>query len=72
MRPGLEKEDLPGLVLLPFFVAIAAALAMLFFVTPQTWSAMLRGATSISPARCLFCIAFFATVPFAALVWTLR
>lgn len=72
MRPGLEKEDLPGLVLLPFFVAIAAALAMLFFVTPQTWSAMLRGATSISPTRCLLCIAFFATVPFAALVWTLR
>jgi hypothetical protein len=72
MRPGLEKETHPGIIYLPFLTAIAVALAMLLFVTPQTWSEMLRGATSRSPARCLLCIIFFAVVPFAALVWVLR
>jgi hypothetical protein len=72
MRPGLEKETHPEIIFLPFLAFIAAALAMLLFVTPQTWSEMLRGATSASPARCLLCIIFFAVVPFAALVWTLR
>jgi len=72
MRPGLEKETHPALLFLPFSVAIAAALVMLFFVTPQGWSLMLRGATPASPARCLLCILFFAAVPFATLVWALR
>jgi hypothetical protein len=72
MRPGLEKATHPGIVFLPFLAAIAAALAMLLFVTPQTWTEMLRGATSVSPARCILCITFFALVPFAALVWALR
>ena len=72
MRPGLEKETHPRLVFLPFFVAIAAALGMLLFVTPQAWSMMLRGATSASPVRCLGLIVFFGAIPFAALVWALR
>jgi hypothetical protein len=72
MRPGLEKETHPALVLLPFIAAIAAALVMLFFVTPHAWILMLRGATPVSPERCLLCIVFFAGVPFAALVWALR
>jgi hypothetical protein len=72
MRPGLEKETRLALLFVPFFAATAAALVMLFFVTPQTWSLMLRGATSVSPARCLLCIVFFAAIPFAALVWALR
>jgi hypothetical protein len=72
MRPGLEKETHPGIILLPFLTAIAVALAMLLFMTPQTWSEMLRGATSISPARCLLCIITFAVVPFGALVRVLR
>ena len=72
MRPGLEKETRPALLLLPFFAALAAALVMLFFVTPHAWSLMLRGATSVSPVRCLLCIVFFAAAPFAALVWALR
>jgi hypothetical protein len=72
LRPGLEKEIHPALLFLPFFAAIAAALVMLFFVTPHAWSVMLCGATSASPARCLVCIVFFGTVPFAALVWELR
>ncbi len=71
MRPGLEKATYPAVVL-PFFAAIAAALAMLLFVTPQEWTAMFRGATSVSPARCLLCIVFFAAIPFAVLLWALR
>jgi hypothetical protein len=72
MRPGLEKETHPGIIFLPFLTAIAVALAMLLFVTPQTWSEMLRGATSVSPARCLGLIVFFGAIPFTALVWVLR
>jgi hypothetical protein len=72
MRPGSEKETLRGIIFLPFMAAIAAALAMLFLVTPETWMLMLLGATSASPARCLGCIVVFAIVPFGALVWALR
>ena len=72
MRPGLGEATHPGTVFLPFLAAIAAALAMLLFVTPQTWGEMLRGATSVSPLRCILCIVSFAVVPFAALVWALR
>jgi hypothetical protein len=72
MRPGLERETHPALVFLPFFATIAGALAMLLFVTPQAWGAMIRGETSVSPARCLLCTIFFAALPFATLVWALR
>jgi hypothetical protein len=72
MRPGLEEETRAGIIFLPFLTAIVAALATLLFVTPQTWSEMLRGATSVSPARCLFSIIVFAVVPFAALIWAIR
>ena len=71
IRPGLEKATTLIIVLL-FLAAIAVALTMLLFVTPQNWSEMLRGATSVSPARCVGCIIFFAVVPFAALIWVLR
>jgi hypothetical protein len=72
MRPGLEKKIHTETIFLPFLAAIGVALATLTFVTPQTWGVMLRGATSVSSARCLFCIVFFAVVPFAALICTLR
>jgi hypothetical protein len=72
MRPGLEEETHPGVVFLPLLAAIATALAMLLFVTPQAWREMLGGATSASPARGLLCITFFAAVPFAALIWAIR
>jgi len=72
MRPGLEEETRPGIIFLPFLAAIVAALAMLLFVAPHTWSLMLRGATPESPARCFLCIVFFAVVPFAALIWAIR
>ena len=72
MRPGLEKKTHPEIIFLPFLAAIVAALAMLLFVPPHAWSAMLHGAHPVSPARCLVCITFFAAVPFAALIWALR
>jgi hypothetical protein len=72
MRPGLEKETHPAVVLLPFAAAIVAAFAILLFVTPSAWIMMVRGVTSVSPGRCLLCIIFFAAMPFAATVWALR
>jgi hypothetical protein len=72
MRPGLEQKTRAGIIFLPFLAAIAAAVATLFFVPLPMWSEMLHGATSVSPARCLLCIIFFAVVPFAALIWALR
>jgi hypothetical protein len=72
MRPGSERKAWLRVLFVPFIVAIAAALGLLVFLGPQIWSSMLRGATSVSPLRCLLCIVFFAVVPFVALVWTLR
>ena len=72
MRPGMEQVTHPGVIFLPFLAAIAIALAMLLFVTPQNWGTMLRGASTGSPARCLSCIVFFAVVPFATLIGALR
>jgi hypothetical protein len=72
MRPSLDNEMHPEMIFLPFLAAIAAALAMLLFVTPQTWSAMLRGVHTASPARCLGCIVFLAVIPFTALMWSLH
>jgi hypothetical protein len=71
MRPGFEKTIHLALLFVPFLATILAALAMLLFVTPQAWIAMVRGATSVSPVRCLLCIVFFAALPFATLVWAL-
>jgi hypothetical protein len=45
---------------------------MLLFVRPEIWTAMLHGATTVSSARCLFCVPFFAAIPLAALIWALR
>ncbi len=72
MRPVLENGTHWALVLFPFVAATTAALAMLLFERPQAWSEMLRGATEVSPARCLLCIIFFAAIPLAAVMWSLR
>jgi hypothetical protein len=71
MRPGLEDQTW-GLIFLPFFVAIAVALTPLFSGTPQAWRGLLEAATTRSPARCLYCIPFFAVIPWAAVIWALR
>jgi len=72
IRPGLEDETNWALIFLPFLTAIAVALAVLLIGEPQARGAMLRGATSISSARCLLCIVFFAALPLAAVIWAVR
>src|SRR6266481_8163064 len=52
MRPGLEDETNWAMVFFPFVAALAVAFAVLLG-QPQAWSEMLRGATTVSPLRCL-------------------
>src|ERR1700736_2395749 len=53
--PGLENVTNWALVLFPFLAAIAVALAMLLLDGPQAWREMLRGASTVAPARCVLC-----------------
>lgn len=72
MRPGWEDQTNWNLIFLPFLVAFAAALATLLVAHPQEWGVMLRGATRVSSARCLFCIMFFGAIPLTAIIYVLR
>lgn len=72
IRPGLEDATNWRIILLPFFAAIAIALAMLLLAQPEARVAMLRGATTISSMRCLLCIMFFAAIPMAAVIGAIR
>ena len=72
MRPGLEDGTNWPVIFFPFFVAIAAALATLVVAQPQEWGAVFRGATRVSPARCLLCILLFAAIPMTAIICVLR
>ena len=71
IRPGLENVTRWSLAFVPFLVAIAAAVAIAF-AEPQTLTAMLRGATTISWVRCLSCIVFFSALPLGAVIYALR
>jgi hypothetical protein len=72
IRPGLEDATNWLLILTPFVIAIAGAIGVLLLGQPEARGAMLRGATSISSARCLLCIMFFAAIPLAAVVFAIR
>jgi hypothetical protein len=72
MRPGLETKARWSQVLLPFMVAFATAVLLLFYSGLRVYEVMLGGATGRSSVRCLLCIIVFAAIPFAALLWTLR
>ena len=72
VRPGLEDETHWVLIFLPFLAAIGIALVLLPLGQPLVLGAMLRGATTVSPVRCLFCITFFAAIPLAAVFVVLR
>jgi hypothetical protein len=72
IRPGLEDETNWVLIFLPFIAAIGIALVMLLLGQPWASGAMLRGATTVSPVRCLLCIMFFASIPLAAVFIALR
>ena len=71
-RPGLENATNWAVVFVPFFAAIAVAIATLPLVSPQAWRGMLLGARTVSSARCFICIPFFAAIPFSALICALR
>lgn len=71
IRPGLEDKTNWALIVLPFLVAIAVALTMLLG-DPPAWRVMLRGATTVSPVRCLLSIVIFAAVPLASVIYALR
>jgi hypothetical protein len=59
-------------VLFPFVVVSAAAVAILLLCRPAEWRGMILGAHSVSSARCLIRILFFAATPLAVLIWALR
>ena len=71
MRPGLEDATNWALVLFPFLAALTVAFAVLIG-QPQAWRELIRGATAVSPLRCLLSIMFFATIPLAAVIYALR
>jgi len=70
IRPGRENETKWALLFFPLAATVALALVMLL-LGRDAWGTPL-GARAISPARCLFCIPFFAAIPLAALILALR
>jgi len=70
IRPGRENETKWALLFFPLAATVALAVVMLL-LGRDAWGTPL-GARAISPARCLFCIPFFAAIPLAALIWALR
>ena len=72
MRPGPDGGTRFTLVLFPFLVVSAAAIALLLLGRPAEWRGMLLGAHSASSVRCLLCIMSFAAIPMAVLTWALR
>jgi hypothetical protein len=71
-RPGPSNAAHSFLVFLPFVAVWIAAFAALLLSPPEMRAAMLRGATAVSPARCLLCIIGFSAVPLIALIRVLR
>jgi hypothetical protein len=71
IRPGLENKTMWALILIPFLTAITVAAAVVLSQMPA-WREMLRGATAVSPLRCLIFIIFFAAVPLASIIYSLR
>ena len=71
IRPGPDDGTRFTLILFPFAVVSAAAIAILLG-RPAAWRGMLLGAHSLSSARCLLRILFFSAIPLAVLIWALR
>jgi hypothetical protein len=70
INPGRENETKWALLFFPLVATGALTLVMLL-LGRDAWGTPL-GAQAISPARCFFCITFFAAMPLAALIWVLR
>ena len=68
--PGSVTRALP--LLFPFVAVGVAALAERLLGSTEPWRTMLRGATTMSPARCLLCIIGFSAIALVALIRALR
>jgi len=68
-RPGQGGRRLFMLIFLPFLVVGLAGAVALVLEHPMAWGKMILGMNWVT---CLFCIPFFAVVPFVALIWVLR
>ncbi|TXH38890.1 MAG: DUF1109 domain-containing protein [Rhodospirillaceae bacterium] len=68
-RPGKISRKPVIAIGLVSFVALVAAIGLLFSSHPATWGAMLFGPQW---AACLLCIPFFALLPFTSIIWALR
>lgn len=71
IRPGLEDKTNWAMILVPFIVTIAVAVAVLLG-QPSAWREMLRGVTTVSPLRCLLFIVVFAAGPLMSVIYFLR
>ena len=70
IRPGREKQARWAFLFFPLAAAFALTVVMLL-LGRNAWGTPL-GARELSSARCIFCVPFFAVIPFAALIWALR
>ena len=70
IRPGRENETRWAFLFFPLASAIALTVVILL-LGRDAWGAPL-GASELSSVRCIFCVPFFAVIPFAALIWALR
>lgn len=68
-RPGQDGRRSYFVILLSFLALAAAGAGALVIHPSAGWGHMVMGTDWV---MCVFCIPAFATVPFAALVWTLR
>jgi hypothetical protein len=70
IRPGRENEASWAFLFFPLAAAIALTVVILL-LGRDAWGTPL-GARELSSARCIFCVPFFAAIPFVALIWALR
>lgn len=69
IRPGQDGHRSYTVIFLSFLALALAGIAALVIHPPAAWGHMVMGTDWV---MCVLCIPLFATVPFVALIWTLR
>lgn len=69
IRPGQDGRRSYVVIFLSFLALGLAGIGALAIHPPTAWGPMVMGTDWV---MCVFCIPLFATVPFVALIWTLR
>lgn len=69
IRPGEDGRRSYAVILFSFVALGLAGAGALVIHPPVAWGHMVMGTDWV---MCVLCIPFFATVPFVALIWTLR